>query len=356
MKPMRIILFALISFSTAACRAEPAVPVSPAPTSADAPYRIEVELDEGEPAIEVIGAPFTLTTNNCGTSAATTEIFSRERTYTTDATFTITEDIRASVGGGIPGALQANLQAGLEQQLGLILGSTESHRTEREIITPADQISLTTLQWQELWMLGTFHLLTPGGELLGNIPFRVISSLHLAQLETSSMACPEEGDDRPETIPLAITRDLPAALDCLSAHLLDPALPALCPEHWILSGANEENLSGYLLDRQLLAAYPTVDSAQWIMLAVRDVTFDEALSTPQAAVYTLQLETDLTIEGLLRCSSRSETASERFSLPLSGRARVEILHPQGVDEVLRVYSWVIEEQPLRTLCPLADGN
>jgi len=356
MNRKRTILFSLtVVAMLTGCQTSPSPTPAPTPTIAEQTYQTHVEMSEGENAIEILGPSFTILTNNCGASTATTEIFTRQRSYTTEVSLTITEDVRASVGGGIPGALQADLQAGLEHQLGVQIGATETYTAERHIITPPESISRTTLQWQEVWMMGAIHILTPDGDLLGDVPFQLLTTLRLAQLNVQTDSCAANGAETEEEVPLAIDVGLPYALECLGEHLLDPAVPALCIEHWINTGANVETLSGYILDRQIASVFANVESVAWSTPSISDVVSDEELSTPQAAVYSLRLEADLSITGRLRCSLREETVQDTFLVPFHGRARVEILHPEDVNEMLRVYSWVIEDPPLRTLCPAGDS-
>lgn len=350
-----ILLLIALAAILAGCHPAPTPSPAPTPTTGEQPYHIQVEMNEGEPAMEFLGPSFSIFTDNCGAATTTTEVFTRSLSFTTEASLTITEDVRASVGGGIPGALQADLQAGLEHQLGVRIGAAETQTAERTIITPPNSSSRTTLQWQELWTLGTIHILTPDGELLGDVPFRLLATLHLAQIGVEIDSCPMNGEEPEETVPLAIEQGLPGALDCLGEHLLNPAVPALCPAYWINTGANAETLTGYILDRQIASVFNSVNNVQWTSPAITDVVFDEELSTPQAAVYSLRLESELHITGNLRCSSREEAVYDTYIIPFHGRARVEILHPEDVDEMLRVYSWVIEDPPLRTLCPAGEA-
>ncbi|MBN2554639.1 MAG: hypothetical protein JXA97_01765 [Anaerolineales bacterium] len=336
-------------------------PAASTPTAALPPepsFTIQVELDQGEAALEVLGPPFTLRNDNCGGETDSTEIFAHERSFQVEISLSISEEVRGAVGGGIPGALQANLEAGLETQIGIRNGSVETATVERHITIPPNSIVETTLQWQEVWTVGSIHLLNAEGELLWDVPFDVMSTLHLAQLGVETERCSPTPAPSPDIDPhpFAFDTDIPAALDCLGAHLLNPAVPALCPVHWINTGANSENLAGYILDRQIAPVFTALDSAEWVPLAANGFEFDEAWSTPQAAVYTLQLETVLNLTGDLHCASGAAAVYGAYAIPLSGQLRAEVLYPGSPHETLRIYSWVIEEFPLRALCPLGDGG
>ena len=354
----RLTLLLPAALPLAGCTPPPAVSTPTTALMPETAYAIQVELDQGEAALEVLGPPFTIRNDNCGGETDSTEVFAHERSFQVEVSLNISEEVRGSVGGGVPGALQASLEAGLETQIGIRNGSVETATVERHITVPPNSIVETTLQWQEVWTVGTIHLLNAEGELLWDVPFDVMSTLHLAQLGVDTQRCTPAPTSPPDIDPhpIAFDTDLPAALDCLEAHLLNPAVPALCPAHWINTGVNSENLAGSILDRQIAPVFTVLDSADWVVHAADGFEFDSAWSTPQAAVYTLRLETVLNLTGDLRCASGAASISGAYAIPLSGQLRAEVLYPGTPHETLRIYSWVIEEFPLRVLCPLGDGG
>jgi hypothetical protein len=81
------------------------------------------------------------------------------------------------------------VQTAIETRLGIQLGTTETVNAERELETPADSISIITLQWEEVWSTGNVNIIDDAGKLEGEIPFRVLTTLRLSQKAVEEIPC-----------------------------------------------------------------------------------------------------------------------------------------------------------------------
>lgn len=177
----------LITVALGACREPPSTPDPPSIST------IESDLDflaktDGETEIAVAGSEFQVETNNCGSRAAALESFTRSREFVVILDAAISESLRGQVGGSVLVA-DAEIEAAVEASLGVQVGSRETVQTQRQIETPADTRTIVTLQWEEMWDTGTVSIERKNGESIGNVPFRVLTTLRLTQKEIVETPC-----------------------------------------------------------------------------------------------------------------------------------------------------------------------
>ena len=86
----------------------------------------------------------------------------------------------------------AKVQTAIETSLGIQIGTTETVNAERTLETPADSISVITLQWEEVWSTGNVNIIDDAGNLKGEVPFRVLTTLRLSQKSVEEVPCNAE--------------------------------------------------------------------------------------------------------------------------------------------------------------------
>ena len=104
------------------------------------------------------------------------------------------------MGGSILVA-DAEIEAEVSATLGLQVGSSETVQTERQIETPADSVTTVTLQWEEIWQAGTVSIRRVDGSTIGDVPFRVLSTMRLTQKRIETEPCNSFPTDTPPPTP-----------------------------------------------------------------------------------------------------------------------------------------------------------
>jgi hypothetical protein len=210
-----IILILLASCGDSKDSLEPEIAEVPQATGFD----YLVALDDS-PSIEVSGSPFKVTTDNCGSRVSSIETFTRSRDFSVTLHTEISESIRAEIGGSV-GVADAEIGAAIGGRLGLQVGSTESVQSERRVETPADSITTATLQWEEIWQTGRVSINQGEGNSIGDVPFRVLTTVRLSQIGIEDIPCGTlpAGTDEPGEI--TSSEPEPAT---------EPAVPTNTPE------------------------------------------------------------------------------------------------------------------------------
>lgn len=148
-------------------------------------YAITVD---DSPTVAVAGSTFEVTTNNCGARTSAVESFSRSRSFDVVLDAEFSEVVRGQLGGDIIVA-GAEIEAAVGVKLGVQVGSTESVSTERQIETPADSLTAVTLRWEEIWQTGRVSINRQDGSVIGDVPFRILTTLRLSQTGILDTPC-----------------------------------------------------------------------------------------------------------------------------------------------------------------------
>lgn len=144
----------------------------------------------GKQDVSISGSEFQVTTDNCGATVSAKETLARSRSFD----IRLEADVTTSLGGEFEGDLLvagAKVQTAIETSLGIQIGTTETVNADRTLETPADNISIVTLQWEELWSTGYVNIIDDAGELKGMVPFRVLTTLRLSQKSVEEVPCSE---------------------------------------------------------------------------------------------------------------------------------------------------------------------
>ncbi|MDJ0755066.1 MAG: hypothetical protein QNJ45_16205 [Ardenticatenaceae bacterium] len=144
--------------------------------------------EEGSKQPIVTGNNIIEVSNNCGSQANSTKVFSRMKTFEIVLDADITESLGGMVGGDIVVA-EAEIQAAIEAHFGVQIGVAETVGVELIIETPKESISETTLYWEELWDIGKVQVQASDGNEISEIPFRLLTSLNLVQKEKIDTPC-----------------------------------------------------------------------------------------------------------------------------------------------------------------------
>lgn len=147
--------------------------------------------------VQILGSPFEVSTNNCGHPVHSIESFERSRQFTISVIFDVSLEISAEMGVDVA-TLQDKIGSGLKTRFGLEVGNTETISSKREIETPPDSITTVVLQWEELWTPGSLIIDYPDGSRVREIPFRVLTNVHLTQIGVETLNC---NDITPTSLP-----------------------------------------------------------------------------------------------------------------------------------------------------------
>ncbi len=192
----RVLVLFLVLFFLVSCSSAPeALPTStPADVEQD-PYHY-IAKTTGQETI-VSGSEFQVTTDNCGSSVSANETLSRSREFTVEfnVNLIILESLEIKADALVAGA---KVKAAVEQSFGVQVGATEAIEALRDIETPADSISVVTLQWEELWDIGVVSI-NENSKALGEVPFRIMSTMRLAQIGIQETPCETADESAIET-------------------------------------------------------------------------------------------------------------------------------------------------------------
>lgn len=150
------------------------------------PYNYIASIENQDTSIS--GSEFQVRTDNCGASVSAKETLARSRSFN----ISLNADVATSLGGEFEGdvlVVGAKVQAAVETSLGIQIGTTETVDAERTLETPANSISIITLQWEEVWDTGNVNIFDTEGNLKGEVPFRILTTLRLSQKSVEEVPC-----------------------------------------------------------------------------------------------------------------------------------------------------------------------
>ena len=190
----------LLLLQTAGCNPfQPTfVPIAYPPPSTETTYPVFViELIQDENTQRTpLGSKFSVDlSDNCGSPVSTIETFKRSRQYQIQVEMELSSKIVGEVGGGVPGIAEAKLGGEVAQALGISIGTTEIYEFERMIETPARSTSSATFQWSEIWSTGRIIVKRSDNSVIGEVPFRALLNLHLAQLDVDILPCSDQSTE-----------------------------------------------------------------------------------------------------------------------------------------------------------------
>lgn len=151
----------------------------------DLDYLVTVDDDND---VKVSGGVFEVSTNNCGSRVSAFESYTRSREFDVTLNAEISETLQGQLGGDLLVA-EGEIGAAIGAKLGVQIGSKESVQTQRQIETPADSITTATLQWEEIWQTGNITLNRADSTKLGDVPFRVLTTMRLSQIGIQDIPC-----------------------------------------------------------------------------------------------------------------------------------------------------------------------
>jgi len=135
-----------------------------------------------------VGAPYEITVDNCKGARDSEKIEERSKTYLTELNLEVSNVVAAEIGVNVEVA-----KVMLSDEIGLALGTRIGTSTEAKssvkFVTPAGQRTVAHLQWEEVWTAGTIAISRPDGTYIDVLPFSVLNSLTLDQLDTQTINC-----------------------------------------------------------------------------------------------------------------------------------------------------------------------
>lgn len=138
--------------------------------------------------IESVGAPYEISVDNCNGARDSEKIEERSKKYLTELNLEVSNKVAAEVGGNIEVAkVMVSDEIGLA--LGIRIGTETEARSSVKIVTPAGQKTVAHLQWEEVWTSGTVAVSRPDGTYVDVLPFSVLNSLTLEQLDSQTINC-----------------------------------------------------------------------------------------------------------------------------------------------------------------------
>lgn len=144
-------------------------------------------MQEGQ-IFESIGAPYPIEVDNCKGARDSEKVEERSNTFITELNLEVSNTVAAEVGGNIEVAkVMISDQIGLA--LGTRIGTSTEARSSVKIVTPAGYKTVAHLQWKEVWTSGKIAISHPDGTYVDVLPFSVLNSLTLEQLDSQTVNC-----------------------------------------------------------------------------------------------------------------------------------------------------------------------
>ena len=187
MRIRRLFASFVILLATFGCNQEPSASTQPAATKVSTGLTYSIAPGGSENA-EIAGSEFVITTNNCGSQVNSVETISRSRSFDV----VLEADIARTLSGQIEGDIavaEAGIRSEIEVRLGVQLGLRETVEVSRQIETPGQNVSEATLQWVEIWDIGTISVTPSNQGSAIEIPYRVLTTIRLAQLSKRDTPC-----------------------------------------------------------------------------------------------------------------------------------------------------------------------
>lgn len=208
----KLVVIGCILITLSACQPEPEPDSTLAQEATEFNYTVNRTgaTNENSRILSGVGNEFDITTNNCGSSVNAQESLSRSREFTINVNTEISKEISGMLEGKVLVA-EGEIAAAVAASFGVELGTTESVNVERKIETPADTISVVTLQWEEMWDIGTVSIYRKDGTVIGKVPYRILTTLNLTQLGIKEFPCGTSLPDSTITSEPALTNTSVAA-------------------------------------------------------------------------------------------------------------------------------------------------
>ena len=217
-----------------------------------------------------------------------------------------------------------------------VLGSPTPSATTAATFTPTGTASTTPTPTPAATATSTVQ---PTFTPTGTLPFTPTFTL-------TPSATPE--------LPAFALRDLRNAFSCLTNYINVQSslhLVQSCPANWDGTDMNTIDFEGYVVDIKLLPFLAPYTNLQWTFVGLTDVQPDADTSSSINAVYTVTLSTTLTANATLSCPSGTPAPFQTpVTLPVRGVARIATYYPGTPQEVTKIESWTIRDNPIQSLC------
>jgi hypothetical protein len=155
-------------------------------------------------------------------------------------------------------------------------------------------------------------------------------------------------------LPTFALRDLRNAFTCLTGYLNAQStlhLVQFCPANWDGTDMNTVDFEGYVVNVKLLPFLAPFTDLQWSFDGLTNVQLDTVTSSSINRVYTVTLSSVLTADAILACPSGSPAPFQTsVRIPVQGVARIATYYPDTPQEVTKIESWTIRDNPIQTLC------
>ena len=135
-----------------------------------------------------IGQPYPIEVDNCKGVRDSEKIEERSKAFITELTLEVSNTVAAEVGGNVEVA-KVMISDKIGLALGLKIGTSTETRSSVKIVTPAGYRTVTHLQWKEIWTSGKVAISRLDGTYVDVLPFSVLNSLTLEQLDTQTINC-----------------------------------------------------------------------------------------------------------------------------------------------------------------------
>ncbi len=201
-------------------------------------------VEQGNPLVESVGAPYEITADNCQGARDSVKTDERSRTYSIELRLQVSNTVAAEVGGNV-GVAKAMLSDEIEVALGITIGTQIVSTSSVTITTPPGQKTIAHLQWKEVWTSGTIAVSRSDGTSVDVLPFSVLNSLTLEQLDVQTINC-ETGEVVENGPAIQITTPgIPVITPTPAMEIQDQGIPmVLIPTGEFTMGrsdGNEEN-------------------------------------------------------------------------------------------------------------------
>jgi len=155
-------------------------------------------------------------------------------------------------------------------------------------------------------------------------------------------------------LPAFALRDLRNAFSCLTGYINAQStlhLVQYCPVNWDGTDMNTVDFEDYVVNVKLLPFLAPFSNFQWSFDSLTNIQFDTVTSSSINRVYTVTLSSVLTADANLSCPSGTPAPFQTsVRLPVSGVARIATYYPDTPQEVTKIESWTVRENPIQTLC------
>jgi hypothetical protein len=175
-----VILALLIS---SGCSTPPANTQDPN-TDSNLKYSVAQESQQ----VQFIGLPYEIPVDNCNGARDSEKTDERSKSYLTELNLTVSNKVAAEVGGDVEVA-KVMLSDEIGIALGIRIGTETQAKSSIKITTPAGQKTVTHVQWKETWTDGTISISRIDGTYVDSLPYSVLNSLTLEQLDSQTIDC-----------------------------------------------------------------------------------------------------------------------------------------------------------------------